>query len=132
MEQSKDERWRQSIENFERSYKLLEKYSKQTIENELERAGFVHFFEMTLELSLKVLKDYLEVQGYNVKSPRETIKQAYQIDLIDDGHIWLGALSKRNLTAHTYDEALAKEFANEITQLYFPAIKVLYVKLSEE
>lgn len=52
------------------------------------------------------MKDYLESQQLSTKSPRETIKQAFQIGLIDEGHIWIGALSDRNLTVHTYDEAL--------------------------
>jgi nucleotidyltransferase substrate binding protein (TIGR01987 family) len=132
MEPSKDIRWRQRFENFERSYKLLERYSKEDIKTELERAGIIQFFEMTVDLSWKVLKDYLEAQGYIVKSPRDSIKQAYQIDLIDDGHVWLDALSKRNLTTHTYDEALAEKFVEEIRQLYFPAMKKLYERLSEE
>lgn len=132
MEPLKDTRWRQRFENFEKSYKLLKKYANGTIDTELERAGIIHFFEMTVELSWKVLKDYLESQGYIVKSPRETIKQAYQVDLVDDGHIWLEALSKRNQTPHTYDETLAIEFVAEITQLYLPAFKKLYEKLLEE
>lgn len=132
LESSKDIRWRQRFENFEKSYKLLNKYSNENSNTELERAGIIQFYEMTVELSLRVLKDYLEAQGYIVKSPRDTIKQAYQMDLIDDGHIWMEALSKRNLTTHTYDEALAKEFVEEITQIYLPAIKVLYEKLLEE
>jgi nucleotidyltransferase substrate binding protein (TIGR01987 family) len=132
MEPSKEIRWRQRFENFEKSYKLLERYSNEDVKTELERAGIIQFFEMTFELSWKVLKDYLEAQGYVVKSPRDSIKQAYQIDLIDDGHIWLDALSKRNLTTHTYDETLAEKFVVEIRQLYFPAIKKLYEKLLEE
>lgn len=128
----KDTRWRQRFQNFDRSYQLLEKYSKQEIKSDLERAGMIQFFEMTFELAWKVLKDYLEAQGYMVKSPRETIKQAYQIGLIEDGHHWIDALSKRNLTSHTYDEALAKKFVNEIKQIYVPIFKALYEKLSKE
>ena len=44
---------------------------------------------MTFELAWKVLKDYLESEGYMVKSHRETIKQAFQIGLIDNGHVWI-------------------------------------------
>jgi hypothetical protein len=36
---------------------------------------------MTFELELKVLKDYLEADGYIVKSPRETIKQAFKNEI---------------------------------------------------
>ena len=56
------------------------------------------------------MKDYLEFQQLIVKSPREVIKQAYQIELIDDGHIWIDALTDRNLTVHTYNEQLAKKW----------------------
>jgi len=68
-----------------------------------------NFFEVTFELSWKLMKDYLEAQGFQVKSPRETIKQAYQSGLIDNGHVWIDTLTDRNLTVHTYDEELAKK-----------------------
>jgi len=84
MNNLKDIRWKQRFENFNRSYKLMEKYSKQQITSELEKAGIIQFFEMTFELACEVLKDYLEVEGYVVKSPREAIKQAFQIGLIDN------------------------------------------------
>ncbi|XJZ27813.1 nucleotidyltransferase substrate binding protein [Bacillota bacterium Lsc_1132] len=132
MDSLKDTRWKQRFENYEKSFKLLEKFSKQEITTELERAGMIQFFEITFELAWKVLKDYLESQGYLVKSPRETIKQAFQIGLIEDGHSWIDALSKRNLTTHTYDEAFAKKFSNDIVQLYVPLFTALYEKLSKE
>ncbi|MBT2215534.1 HI0074 family nucleotidyltransferase substrate-binding subunit [Virgibacillus dakarensis] len=132
MDQSKEIRWKQRFENFSRSYKLLDKYAEKPIETELERAGIIQFFEMTFELSWKVLKDYLEMQGYKVSSPREAIKQAFQIDLIENGHVWMEALTKRNLTTHTYDEEMAKEFVEEITVVFLPEFKLLYERLLKE
>jgi nucleotidyltransferase substrate binding protein (TIGR01987 family) len=132
VESFKDIRWKQRFENFEKSYKLLEKYSNQETNSDIEKAGIIQFFEMTFELSWKVLKDYLEAQGFIVKSPRETIKQAFQSGLIDDGHVWMDALAKRNLTTHTYDEAFAAKFVEEIKQVYFPVFKSLYEKLEKE
>lgn len=128
----KDIRWKQRFENYEKSYLLLDKYSNQPITTELERAGIIQFFEMTFELAWKVLKDYLEAQGYVVKSPRETIKQAFQVELINDGHVWLDALAKRNLTTHTYDDALAEKLLNQIKGEYLPELKSLYQKLLGE
>ena len=107
MDQLKDIRWRQRFVNFKKSYKLLNQYINKPIETELERAGIIQFFEISFELSWKLMKDYLEAQGFKVKSPRETIKQAYQIGLIDNGHTWIDALEDRNLTVHTYDEKFA-------------------------
>ena len=132
MENLKEIRWKQRFENFDKSYKLLKKYSNQEITTELERAGIIQFFEMTFELAWKVLKDYLESEGYMVKSPRETVKQAFQIGLIDNGHVWIDALSNRNLTTHTYDEKLATKMTSEILNAYLPELDKLYNKLSEE
>ena len=108
MDGLKDIRWKKRFENFNKLYTLLEKYSGKENLSELEQAGIIQFFEMTFELAWKVLKDYLEAEGYIVKSPRETIKQAFQNEIINDGHIWMDALSIRNLTTHTYDENLVK------------------------
>lgn len=132
MDNLKDIRWKQRFENFDKSYKLLNKYAKQPITTELERAGIIQFFEMTFELAWKVLKDYLEAQEYLVKNPRETVKQAFQIGLIDNGHVWMDALSNRNLTTHTYDEELANKMTNEIITMYLPELDKMYEKLSKE
>ena len=132
MDNLKEIRWKQRFENFEKTYKLLKKYSNQSINNELEKAGIIQFFEMAFELAWKVLKDYLESEGYMVKSPRETIKQAFQIGLIDNGHIWIDALANRNLTTHTYYEELASKMAKEIISIYLPELEKMYNKLSKE
>lgn len=132
MDNLKEIRWKQRFENFNKSYKLLKKYSNVPIKTELEKAGIIQFFEMTFELAWKVLKDYLESEGYIVKSPRETVKQAFQIGLIDNGHIWIDALSNRNLTTHTYDEALADKMTKEIIMCYLPELDKMHNKLLGE
>lgn len=132
MDNLKEIRWKQRFTNFDKSYKLLAKYGNMPITTELERAGIIQFFEMTFELAWKVLKDYLEAEEYSVKSPRETVKKAFQIGLIDNGHIWIDALSDRNLTTHTYDEELAKKMTYEIITLYLPELQKMHEKLAQE
>lgn len=132
MENLKDIRWKQRFENFSKSYKLLKKYSEIEIKSELEIAGIIQLFEVSFELSWKVLKDYLEADGYLVKSPRETLKQAFQIGIIENGHVWIDALASRNLTTHTYDEEFANKMLKEIVKVYIPEIDKLYNKLKEE
>jgi len=77
------------------------------------------------------MKDYLELEGFEVKSPRAAIQTAFQIQLITDGHTWIDALQKRNLMAHTYDEHVANEAEELIKIKYYPLIKELYAKLKE-
>lgn len=132
MNEMKIIRWKQRFVNFEKSYKLLNQYIDKPIETELERAGIIQLFEVSFELSWKLMKDYLEAQELVVKSPRETIKQAFQIGLIDDGHVWIDALSDRNLTVHTYDEEMAKKMVKDIANVYFPELKKFYNKLMKE
>ena len=132
MDSRKDERWRQRFENFEKSYQVLEHYGQQSIHTELERAGLIQLFEVTFELAWKTLKDYLESEGYLVKSPRETLKVAFEMEVIEEGKIWLDALSSRNLAKHTYNEILSAQLIGEIKQLYLPCLGKLYEKLAKE
>jgi nucleotidyltransferase substrate binding protein (TIGR01987 family) len=132
MENPKEIRWKQRFQSFEKSYKLLEKHSHNKNLDELQRAGIIQLFEMTFELSWKLLKDYLESQDFIVKSPRESIKQSFQIGLIENGHIWIDALENRNLTTHTYNEKIAEKLSSDITNLFLPELKKIYDKLLKE
>lgn len=116
------------------AYNFYSKYVDQPIESELERAGIIQLFEIVFELSWKVLKDYLEVQEIIVKSPRDAIKMAIQLEVINQGHIWLDALADRNQTVHAYDEVFAKKMVDDIINIYYPEIAKLYntmISLSE-
>jgi len=127
-----DIRYKQRFENFEKSFLLL----KQAIDIEMpsivERAGAIQFFEITFELSWKLMKDYLEYLGYSVKSPRETIKTAFSIGIIENAEVWLKALMDRNLTTHTYDENDADEIYENIKNSYFFLLEKLYLKFKDE
>lgn len=116
-------RWRQRFDNFKNAYQLLEKYVDIEAPDEIERAGIIQFFEMSFELAWKVMKDYLESQGFQPRSPKETIKQAFQAEILEDGQIWIDALVDRNLTVYTYDERTAIEIVQRIKTSYFPALR---------
>jgi nucleotidyltransferase substrate binding protein (TIGR01987 family) len=92
-----------------------------------ELAGLIQFFEMTFELALKLLKDYEEEEGFTVKSPRDAIKQAFQANIITEGHTWIDALTDRNLITHTYHEKIAIEVEEKIRNKYFPILEMLYI-----
>lgn len=126
MTETENIRWKLRFINFEKSFKLLEEAIQIKNPSETERAGIIQFFKMTFELSWKLLKDYLESEGYSIKSPRQAIKQAVQSEIIDNGHEWLEALDDRNLTVHTYDEDTAKKVEERISNIYFPMINTLY------
>lgn len=121
-----DIRWKQRFYNFERAYQLLERTLEIKTPTEAERGGLIQFYEMAFELAWKTLKDYLTEQGFDVNSPREALKQGYQANIIENGHLWLPALVYRNLTVHTYDENKAKEVEASIREQYSGLLKQLY------
>jgi len=121
-----DIRWIQRFSNFERAFLLLQSALKIEHPSIVERAGLIQFFEMSFELSWKLLKDYEETEGFIVKTPRETIKQAFQSGLISNGHEWIDALQDRNLTAYTYNENTAIAVEAKIRDKYFQLLLEIY------
>lgn len=113
-------RCRQRFSNYEKSLKHLELTVEKESLNNIEKAGLIQFFEVTFELAWKVMKDYLNAEGYDVKSPRESIKTAFIYELIRDGALWLEALEKRNLASHTYDDQILNELEDLILHKYYP------------
>ncbi len=130
---SKELRWRQRFENFDKAFKQLT-FAINLFDslNNLEKQGLIHRFEYTFDLAWKVMKDYLEYQGYEIKGPRDAIKTSFQIGLISNGHSWLDALEERNMTVHSYDEKFAENLITHIKLIYYPEIENLYLKLKEE
>lgn len=125
--ENQDIRWKQRFQNFEKAIGHLEEALMIEQPDFLQKAGIIQFFEMSYELAWNTLKDYLEEQGFNdVKSPRNALKKAFEVGLIEDGHTWMDLLLDRNLTAHTYDEDKATEVEELIHEKYFPLLSQLY------
>lgn len=123
---NQDIRWKQRFRNFDKTYALLERTLTIKSPSEAERAGLIQFFEMAFELGWKLMKDYLQEEGYTIHSPKDAIKQAYQANIINDGHTWIAALNDRNLTVHTYEESTALKVEQKIRQDYAPLLKQLH------
>jgi nucleotidyltransferase substrate binding protein (TIGR01987 family) len=121
-----DVRWMQRFANFRNALSNLETALAIPGPDVVQRAGMVHFFEMCFELSWNMAKDYLEAQGFgDLKSPRATLKKAFEIGLISDGSTWLKGLEDRNLTTHIYNERTALEVEGVIRNTYAPLFRAL-------
>lgn len=76
-------------------------------------------FEYTYELAWKVLQDFLESRGVrNLYGTRDVTRAAFQRDLLGEGDVWMAMIESRNLTSHTYDEAIAQRVLASIRQDY--------------
>ena len=85
-------------------------------------SGTVQMFNLSFDLAWKVMKDiiteYHGVLDYPTGSPRETLRMAYSVGLIEDD-MWMEMLRARNNLAHDYDGELAMKYVGKITSDYY-------------
>jgi nucleotidyltransferase substrate binding protein (TIGR01987 family) len=132
MEDLKFTRFKQRFDNFEKSFEILAAQASKKIESDESIGALLHFFEISFELSWKVIKDYLDAHGVQVRSPREALKTAFQMGLLEDGYLWLEMLDARNDITHSYNQELAKELCAKVVGSYFPAFKQFHKSFSKE
>jgi nucleotidyltransferase substrate binding protein (TIGR01987 family) len=97
-----------AVENLERALTL-------PVDRELVFEGTIQRYEVAIELMWKTLKRALEHEGFSPKTPRESVKEAFQAGWLHDEAEWLDMLNHRNRTSHVYlAEELAADAYNEV------------------
>jgi nucleotidyltransferase substrate binding protein (TIGR01987 family) len=110
------------FEKFKKALFALETiYLKPVQDDRSNIDATIQRFEFTFELSWKFLKDYFLERGIQLNYPKEVIKEAFAVGIINDETIWIEMLTDRNMTSHTYDEKLADEIYARI-KLYVPEL----------
>jgi nucleotidyltransferase substrate binding protein (TIGR01987 family) len=126
-----DVRWKLRLENLKKALARLEEACAQEEYSNLELAGLVQTYQFTFELCWKTLKDLLTLEGYDVNSPRETIKKAFEMSLINDVDRWFSALESRNLLSHVYNEPMAQQVEKLIKTEFEPMLRQCVATLYE-
>jgi nucleotidyltransferase substrate binding protein (TIGR01987 family) len=128
-----DIRWKQRFQNFEKAFLRLKEAMDQKELNELERNGLIQRFEFTLDLSWKVIKDYLEEKGFSFKpSPKDTLRLAQESGYIDYAQELIDGLEIRNNLSHDYDGVKFLESEKLLREKIFPALEKLYLYFISE
>jgi len=121
--ENQDIRWKQRFEHFIGAFKQLKNAKNIQLERsftELELQGVIQAFEVTQELSWKVMKDFLEEQGKtDLFGSKNAVKEAFNVGLITNGEIWLEMIKSRNITSHIYDQSEILEILTIILNDYF-------------
>ena len=89
-------------------------------------------FEFAYELGWKTLKDWLQDQGIQAATPKQTLGAAYESKLIEDLAGWSDIHEMRNLTSHLYDEDKAKEVAEFVARQGLSLFKALAEQLDRK
>lgn len=118
----KFDNFKRALDNLEDIYKYEEPYDNVVL------TGLTALFEICFEQSWKAMKEIMELEGVKsaaTGSPKSIIKDAYQIQLIQDEKAWLDALASRNNVAHAYNEKVAYEIIHNTKSVYVDMFKKL-------
>jgi nucleotidyltransferase substrate binding protein (TIGR01987 family) len=87
---------------------------------EKHQKKIIRSFELTHELALKTIGEYLKKMGRKEHlGPRDTTVEAFNEDLIDDGQAWLDMIIDRIKFDPLYEANYNKELTGNITKKYF-------------
>ena len=126
-------RWRQRLESLQRALAQLQAALAALAAdpgNEVIGIAVIKAYEFSFELSWKTLKDLLQHEGIDALLPREVLRQAFATGLLNDGQLWIDMLEQRNLMAHTYDVARARQALALIQGRFAPALLALAEELA--
>jgi nucleotidyltransferase substrate binding protein (TIGR01987 family) len=116
-----------SLEEFQKALVSLEIALNQE-KNDITRDASIQRFEFCVELAWKTSK---KVMGTNTTAPKQVIREMAQNSLISDIETWLMSIDQRNLSSHTYNEALAEKVYQFATK-FLPLAKKLLNKLQSK
>ena len=134
----KDIRWEQRFSNYVKALDKLTQAVDYIMKNvteedhdededwdvldEIIKEGLIQRFEYTHELAWNVMKDYATYQGNpDIGGSRDATREAFQLQLVSDGKIWMDMIGSRNKTSHTYNEETADEIYSKILEEFYPA-----------
>ena len=135
---NQDIRWKQRFKNYEKAFRKLEeaviRIKRDFFENgaidenkfkagdDILKEGLIQRFEYTHELAWNVMKDFLMERGIQeLYGSKDVIREAFKVQLIEDGKTWMDMVGSRNRTSHTYNEEIANEIFGKIINEYYPA-----------
>lgn len=126
--QENDIRWKQRFQNFEKAFMRLKEAVEMEELTELERNGLIKRFEFTIDLSWKVLKDFLQEKGFAFKpSPKDTLRLAQQSDYIHYAQELIDGLDIRNELSHEYSGEKFERYEKQLREETYAALEKLYL-----
>ncbi len=93
-----------ALSNMQEIYKYEKPYDTVIL------TGLVGLYEICFEQSWKMMKEVLEMHGYEegaTGSPKMILKTAYAAGMIKDEELWLKALQERNNVSRSYNHQVA-------------------------
>ena len=125
-------RFFERFEEYKKSVKKLAESLKIDDPDELQIDGILQRFEFSVELAWKVLKDFEAIHEVEARSPKETIKEAFSMKVIENGELWIDMIELRNTISHTYDEEDSREIYIKVKDKYIKELELSISILKNE
>ena len=115
---------------FSKAFSTLKEIQKEP-EGPIVRDASILRFEYTFEAAWKLLKVYLyTIEGVDCGSPKGCFRQALTVGMLSEEEVesTLRMCDDRNLTSHTYIEAIATQIYHRLPQ-YSALLEELQLKI---
>lgn len=112
------ERLKERLAIARRALSTLQELLGLEAPSRVERDAAIQRFEYTCEAVWKAAQRYLqEVEGISVGSPKGSIRASRDVGLLTDEQAVIGLemIDDRNLTVHTYNEAVAEDIYSSLS-----------------
>ncbi|GAA0492571.1 hypothetical protein GCM10008986_18670 [Salinibacillus aidingensis] len=125
-------RWRQIFDNYEKAFRELKKHKDTAFDSKLQKAGYIHYFEVALEFAEKVMYAYLDAKGHSADTPRKAVKELSKLDIIQNPQVWFKAQNRRKLPLFIHkNDKLFDELIIDIEGTYLPELELFWETLNE-
>jgi nucleotidyltransferase substrate binding protein (TIGR01987 family) len=116
------ERLETDFQKLERAVNRLVEVVSWPASHDGRTEASIQCLEFVVELYWKLLKHMLREKELIVNTPMDVFRESFAAGWIDQEDIWIRMLKDRNLSSHTYNEALAQEISGRIPS-YLPLVK---------
>ena len=114
-----------SLKNMKEIYNYTEPYDNVVL------TGLVGLYEICFEQSWKMMKEILELHGFEegaTRSPKIILKTAFKAGMIKDEELWLQGLQARNNVTHSYNQNIALGIVKDAKEKFYD----MFVELKRE
>lgn len=78
------------------------------------------------------MKNFFVDQGnQDVTGSKDATREAFKVQMIKDGENWIAMIRSRNMSSHTYNEALAEQLVQVITKTYHPLFEEFSIEMKK-
>jgi len=121
-----------SEEVYKKVLKNLESSLALPVLKPRDCSGIIRDFEMTYELSWKVLKEKLLSEGHQTLGAKSVYTKAYQLGYISKEELWIQIIEDRLKASVYYDEGEAKKIVENIQLNYISLFKELLALIEKK